>query len=249
VVRSSLLLQDLHTMQCMGSSGASSNGRSAVSEMQHRIPHTIDNLCKQEKQRVFDMFKHLTELQERCTSLEEQLASKQLDLERCAGREESMSRQIDATQTKLFQSIELSKELQIQNQDLSDKLIASESRRATLTGQLRDSQTESETLRETIRDLRATKILFNASAQCRIVTCDRAINTDSSGLHPQSASIQTSPEDFRSKPRFPPSSSPKAPRERPTSSREDLHYSGHEFESESESDGDLETLISMLNPL
>ena len=118
------------------------------------IPHTLDNLCKKEKDKVVDMLKQLNELKKRCASLEKELNDKQLENQRLTGQTEGMSQQLDATQAKLIEYIELSKESQTQIEQLSLKLQKSESEKKVLTARYRDCQAEVSSLKDQIRQLR-----------------------------------------------------------------------------------------------
>jgi chromosome segregation ATPase len=213
------------------------------------LPHTVDNLCKQEKQKVFDMLKQLSELKKRCAFLEEQLAAKQLDLERVAGREDIMTRQLEATQTKLFESLEAAKDSQIQFEELSLKFQTAESERKSFASRLRESQAESQTLRETIRHYRSSQdhILVGVAVQCRIRSCDKAINTDDSALNLRHAAIQTVPEESKSTHRFRPPSPTKTSRTQGETRSVEGGPRVH-FGSELDGDDELEQLITMLNP-
>lgn len=149
------------------------------------LPHTLDNLCKKEKDKVLDMLKQLSELKKRCSSLEKELNEKQLENQRLSGQTETLTHQLETTQTKLYEYIELSKESQSQIEQLSLKLQKSEADRKVLSARYRDSQAEVTSLKDQIRQMKMKheRIYANASVTCRIITCDRSSNTFDSSLN------------------------------------------------------------------
>jgi chromosome segregation ATPase len=207
--------------------------------------HTLDNLCKQEKQKVFEMLRQLNELKKRCTSLEEDIGSKQLECERLSGREEIIAKQLEETQAKLFAALESSKDSQVKIDELSLRLQKSDSERKAVCIQYRDLQGETQSLRDTIRQLRSAsgKILVTTSVQCRILSCDKAINTENSALNMQNTAVQTASGGIRESEK--PSSSGKI-RAEVIHSRADPRLP--HTESQLDADDELEQLISILNP-
>lgn len=157
-----------------------------------QLPHTLDNLCKKEKDRVVEMLKQLNELKKRCNALEQQLEAKQLENERLAGRDEVMTKQLETTHAKLLESIELSKDSQAQIEQLSLKLQKSEAEKKALNARVKEAQAESQSLKENVRKMRMKheKIMVTASVQCRFVTCDKSCNTQDSALDLQNAAVQ-----------------------------------------------------------
>jgi chromosome segregation ATPase len=200
-------------------------------------PHTLDHLCRQEKEKVFEMLKQLNEFKKRCASLEEQLGSRELECERLSGREELMSRQLEATQAKLFEAIESSKDSQIQIEELSLKLQKSEVERKAVNVQLRDAQIESQSLRKTIRQFRTSQDrLLSTSAQCEVMSSDKETNTDSSTFNFHSVGVQAPSDSCPSPIRL--------PRPPPNHGPDDT---GIQSAALIEPDEELEQLISILN--
>ena len=160
------------------------------------LPHTLDNLSKKEKDRVVDMLKQLNELKKKCTGLEQQLESKQLENERLSGREEVMRKQLEATESKLLEAIQLSKESQNEIEQLSLKVQKSESEKKQLNTRLRDAHAETQSLKDAIREIRLKheKVLVSAAVQCKIITCDRSSNTEDTSLNLQNAVVQVPAE-------------------------------------------------------
>lgn len=142
------------------------------------------------------MLRQLNELKKRCNALEQQLEAKQLENERLAGRDEVMTKQLEATQAKLVEAIELSKDSQTQIEQLSLKLQKSEAEKKALTARMKDAQAESQSLKENVRKMRMKheKIMVTASVQCRIVTCDKSCNTEDTSLDLQTVAVQVPAE-------------------------------------------------------
>ncbi|OHT08104.1 tropomyosin [Tritrichomonas foetus] len=156
------------------------------------LPHTLDNLCKKEKDKVIDMLKQLNELKKRCATLEKDLSEKQLENQRLTGQTEGMSHQLEATQAKLIEYIELSKESQAQIEQLSLKLQRADADKKVLSARYRDSQAEVSSLRDQIRQMRMKheRVHVNAGITCKIVTCDKSSNTIDTALNLRDQAVQ-----------------------------------------------------------
>lgn len=223
------------------------------------LPHTLDNLNKKEKDKVVDMLKQLNELKKRCTSLEQQLESKQMENERLAGREDVMTKQLEATEAKLFEAIELSKESQTEFEQLSLKLQKSEAVKKSLNGRLRNTMSEIQTLKEGIRSmkLKHEKVLVNSSVQCRIITCDKSSNTEDTAIDLNHIAIQVPAESSFAQPTEIKIS--QMPQPSQMTSVQESQLTTHELstrviepstaEYQTEADEDLSQLICMLNQL
>ena len=83
------------------------------------LPHTLDNLCKSDKEKVVEMLKQLNELKKRCNTLEQELDTSHNENLRLIGREEIMKKQLESMEIKLFDSVELSKKSQAQVEQLT----------------------------------------------------------------------------------------------------------------------------------
>lgn len=222
------------------------------------LPHTLDNLCKKEKDKVFDMLKQLSELKKRCTALEKELNEKQLENQRLSGQTESMTHQLEAVQSKLIEYIELSKGSQSQIEQLSIKLQRSDADKKTLAARYRDSQAEVTSLRDQIRQLRLKHehIYANASVNCRIITCDKGTNTFDTSLSLRDQAVQY-PIESTFVDQLPPSTTPNQNTTYQTSmtftSMEQTNYqveNSPEYSNlQTETDEDLTKLICMLNNL
>lgn len=222
------------------------------------LPHTLDNLSKKEKEKVVDMLKQLNELKKRCTALEQQLESKQMENERLAGREDVMTKHLEATESKLFEAIELSKESQAEFEQLSLKLQKSEAVKKSLNGRLRNTQAEIQTLKEGIRDmkLKHEKILVNSSVQCRIICCDKSSNTEDTAIDLSHAAIQVPAESSFAQPTeikisHMPQPSQLSVQESQVTSQERSASAIEQapVDYQTEADEDLSQLICMLNQL
>jgi hypothetical protein len=162
------------------------------------LPHTLDNLCSPEKEKVVDMLKQLSELKKRCTVLEETLEGKQRENEKNGGREEVLARQLDSIQGKLLETVESSGELQQQIEGMSLKLQKAQSEGRALSLRLQDSQAEAKSLRDNIREIEAVhnRVLVATGTQVTIIHCGRSCNTDDSAIDVQNAWVQVGPDAF-----------------------------------------------------
>ena len=71
------------------------------------VPHTLDNLCKSDKEKLMEMIKQLNEVQKRCNALEIELENLQQENQRLNGREDVMKSQLEAMENKLFDAVEI----------------------------------------------------------------------------------------------------------------------------------------------
>lgn len=220
------------------------------------LPHTLDNLCKKEKDKVFDMLKQLSELKKRCSALEKELNEKQLENQHLSGQTESLKHQYEAVQSKLIEYIELSNESRTKIDQYSLKLQRSESDKKNLAARYRDSQAEVTSLRDQIRQLRLKHdhIYANASVSCRIITCDKSSNTFDTSLNLRDQAVQY-PIESTFVEQLPPSSSSRQNANYQTSisfpTMEQTNYqieNSQEYSNlQTETDEDLTKLICMLN--
>jgi regulator of replication initiation timing len=156
------------------------------------LPHTLDNLTKKEKEKVFDMLKQLNELKKRCAALEQEGESTELEHQRLVGREELMSRQLDSTQAKLLEAVECAKESQVQVDGLAQRLQQSGDERRRLDAALRECAAEAQALRGEMAQLKARRdrITVTAATQARIILSDQASNTADAALDRRNAAVQ-----------------------------------------------------------
>lgn len=222
------------------------------------LPHTLDNLCKKEKDKVFDMLKQLSELKKRSAALEKELNEKQLENQRLSGQTESLSHQFEAVQSKLIEYIELSKESQAKIDQLSMKLQRSDADKKTLAARYRDSQAEVTSLKDQIRQLRLKHehIYANASVNCRIITVDKSSNTFDSSLNLRDQAIQYPIESTFVEQLPPPSTSRQNTNYQTSITFPTMDQTNYQIENspeysnlQTETDEDLTKLICMLNNL
>jgi hypothetical protein len=207
--------------------------------------HTIDSLCQPEKQKLFDMLKQLTELKKRCTGLEEELGSRQLEIERLTEREDIQAKQLEATQTKLLESLESVNGTHHEIEELSLQLQAAESNQKGLTVRLHDLESESQSHRENIQRYRQKheRPLISTSVQAAVPSCDRACNTTDSAVSLQATDTQTPAPTSRSPIGFP---SPPGARGRRSAEPDSSTIPS---QIQYEADYELDQLIMILNPL
>jgi uncharacterized phage infection (PIP) family protein YhgE len=160
------------------------------------LPHTLDNLCRQEKDKVQEMLRQLNELRKRCTSLEREIESKRSENQRLTGREDILTSQLEAVQSKLLSVVEISKDAQGQVEQLSLKLQKTETKKKTLQAEYRESQIEAQRLQEKMAELQSKHLRTTISIglQCGAPTCDRSSNTESSAISLHSAAVQVPAE-------------------------------------------------------
>lgn len=144
------------------------------------LPHTLDNLCKADKDKLVEMIKQLSEMKKRCAALEHELENKKTESERLLAREGILKAQIESTENKLYDAVEISKGSQARVEQLTSELQRSEAGRKSARARYRESQAEITQLRDAIRELklRHERILVDTSVQTRVNICSRGINTD-----------------------------------------------------------------------
>jgi hypothetical protein len=159
------------------------------------LPHTLDNLSKKEKEKVFEMLRQLNELKKRCASLEQQLEVTEHEHQRLAGREELRSRQLESTEAKLLEAVELAKESQVEVESLTAQLQTCESERESLTATFHDCQSEGKSLRDAMDQFkpRGDRMLVTTSTQARIILCEAACGTADPATDRHAAAVQTVP--------------------------------------------------------
>ena len=142
--------------------------------------HTIDNLCKRDKEKVVEILRQLNELRKRCTILESQIESATQEEQRFLKREAAINGQIDSTETKLIEATELSRSTREQINRLTLQLQDSDAENQMLAEKINGSEHDAETLREQLRQMRVkyNRILVDTSIACSAETVDLATNTE-----------------------------------------------------------------------
>lgn len=160
------------------------------------LPHTLDNLCASDKEKVVEMLRQMNELKKRCATLEQDLTNRQVENERLSGREEVICRQLESTQTKLYEAVEQSKNSQTHIEQLTQKLQKSDAENKAIKARLRDSEAEAQRLRETANEMRllTEKLTITTSVQCSPPTIDKNINTIDTALDLTNTAVQHSDE-------------------------------------------------------
>ena len=143
------------------------------------VPHTIDNLCKKDKSQVIEMLKQLNELKKRCASLETEIESQTLENQRISGRDDVLAQQLDATESKLFEFVELSKDAQSKIESLTLNLQKIQSDNNLIKTRISESESEVELLRETYRQLQLKHdhVLVETGVLSRFPTKEIGTNT------------------------------------------------------------------------
>ena len=185
---------------------------------------------------------------------------KQLENQRLSGQTESMTHQLEAVQSKLIEYIELSKGSQSQIEQLSMKLQRSDADKKILAARYRDSQAEVTSLKDQIRQLhlKHNHDHADASVNCRIITCEKGINTFDTSLNLRDQAIQY-PIESTFVDQLPPSTSPHQTQTQTYQTSmtfPSIDQTNYQIENspeysnlQTETDEDLTKLICMLNNL
>ena len=142
--------------------------------------HTIDNLCKRDKEKVVEILRQLNELRKRCTILESQIESVTQEEQRFLKREAMITGQIESTENKLIEATELSRTTRESINQVSLELQDSEAENRTLEEKISGSEADMETLKEQLRQMRVkyNRILVDTSVVCTPETADVETNCE-----------------------------------------------------------------------
>lgn len=156
------------------------------------LPHTLDNLCKADKDKLMEMIKQLNEVKKRCNALEQEVDSLQSENQRLTGREDVMKSQLESMETKLFDAVEISKASQSRVEALTTGLQKSEAGRKSARARYREAQAEISSLRDTIREmkLKHERIHIDTSIQTNFSRANRATNTTDTSINHVDESVQ-----------------------------------------------------------
>jgi hypothetical protein len=218
------------------------------------LPHTLDNLCQREKEKVIEMLKQLNEMKKRCAALEQSLESGRLENQRLSGREEVISRELESSQARLIETVESSKDAQVQVEDLSLRLQQSESDRRVATARVRESQAEIQALSDAVRRarLKRDRLMTVTWTQARPPACDEAVDagltsTRADAVAQTEGESPPSPPPEDDPPARPLAKEPAPRRPPPRALSPDITPSETTFKT-TETDDELARLISLLNP-
>jgi chromosome segregation ATPase len=156
------------------------------------VRHTLDNLCQKEKDKVLELLRQLNEFKKRCAALEQEIESKTRDNTRLLGRDEVTAHELEATQTRLIEAIEVWKQAQLQIENLSLRLQTAESHRKAISARLRDSEADVEVMREKMRrsQQKYDRRMVSTSTQTRPLLDHKESNTVSSALDLRETAVQ-----------------------------------------------------------
>ena len=162
------------------------------------LPHTLDNLCKADKDKLMEMIKQLNEVKKRCNALEQESEALQSENQRLTGREDIMKQQLESMETKLFDAVEISKGSQARVEELTSALQKAEAGRKSARARYREAQNEISSLRDQIRELKLKheRIYVETSIQTSFYRTDRAINTDDTSINKVNEAVQCLPRDI-----------------------------------------------------
>jgi hypothetical protein len=221
------------------------------------LPHTLDNLCQREKEKVLEMLKQLNKMKKRCAALEQSLESRRLENQRLSGREEVISRELESAQARLIETVESSKAAQVQVEELSLQLQQSESDRRVATARVRESQAEIQALTDAVRRARMKRdrLMAVTWTQARPAACEKAVDAALGALTRADVWAQTEDEPLPSPPPPVEEPAPQAPtveqaRRRPPPRAAPMEFAASEsgFRTSDGADDELARLISFLNP-
>ena len=213
------------------------------------LPHTLDNLCKADKDKLMEMIKQLNEVKKRCNALEQEAESLQSENQRLIGREDVMKAQIESMETKLFDAVEISKGSQARVDQLTSALQKSEAGRKSARARYREAQGEISSLRDTIRELKLKheRIHVDTSIQTVFNRTNRATNTDDTSINKIDQSVQCQAKDItRTQTRFTSYSTLQNTTMPPEAL--DSFESQQQIPTYEEFDDDISSLVALLNP-
>ncbi|EAY20662.1 tropomyosin, putative [Trichomonas vaginalis G3] len=219
------------------------------------LPHTLDNLCKQDKDKLMELIKQVNELQKRCNLLEQENNSKQAEIQRLSGREDVMKNQVEALETKLFDAVEISKTAQARIEQLTSEVQKVEAGRKSARARYREAQAEITSLRDTIRELKLKheRIHVETGVQTKNNYCSRTTNTEDSSINLNDIEIQCRIDTDLSKSQTKVRSYTMSQTTMQPESLDSYHDSYHESSTTrepsftSEQDEELARIISILN--
>ncbi|KAK8885154.1 hypothetical protein M9Y10_044283 [Tritrichomonas musculus] len=143
--------------------------------------HTIDNLCKKDKNKMIELLKQLNELKKRCAFLESSINSQNNENQRIEMKNEFISKQIEEVEQKFNESSDLSKEFPKQLEELTLAIQATEIENSNLKVKIKDSTSEASELNNELQRLSAkyNPIYKDASVSCTFSKRrEKCINTD-----------------------------------------------------------------------
>ena len=172
----------------------------------YALPHTLDNLCNEDKKKLIGMIKELNEGKRKCTLLEQQIEGLNELNKQLKNHEISMKKQLEDMESKVFEAVDASKAADNQVQYLTSELQKSEFNRKSARSRYRESQGEITSLKDSIHALKQKyeKTFVDAEIQTKILYCTRTTNTFDTALRLDDADIQCTIEEdaLRSKPKI-----------------------------------------------
>ena len=155
-------------------------------------PHTLDNLCIEDKNKLIEMIRQLREGKNKCSSLEFEIENLQNQNEKLRNREATMKKQLEDMEKKVFEAVDISKAADEKVQSLTSELQKSEYNRKTVRDRYRESQGEITALKDAIHDLKEKydKICVDTECQTKVNYCTRTTNTLDTALRLEDTDIQ-----------------------------------------------------------
>ncbi|OHT05867.1 tropomyosin [Tritrichomonas foetus] len=142
--------------------------------------HTIDNLCKRDKNKVIELLKQLNELRKRCAFLESNIESQVLENQRVEGRNEMIAKQIEATEMKFSEASDLAADTPSKLEGLTLNIQATETESSNLRMKIEDSEKEIKILQDELTILKDKygHIYLDASVSCVAKCHNMCLNTE-----------------------------------------------------------------------
>lgn len=142
--------------------------------------HTIDNLCKRDKNKMIELLKQLNELKKRCAFLDSSINNQNLENQRVEIKNDVISKQIEDVEHKFNESSNISKEYPKQFEEFTLAIQVSETECANLRAQIEDSESQAAELREVLNILNSkyNRIYKDASVSCFAKCKEKETNTD-----------------------------------------------------------------------
>lgn len=143
--------------------------------------HTIDNLCKKDKNKMIELLKQLNEMKKRCAFLESKINSQNVENQHIEVTNDIISKQIEDVNQKFNELENSTKENPKKLEDLQLKIQATETENSNFKAKIKDCNSEISELTEVLRQLdsKYNRIKIDASVSCRFAKHrEICINTD-----------------------------------------------------------------------
>lgn len=160
---------------------------------QDESTHTIDNLCKKDKNKIIELLKRLNELKKRCAFLESNINHQNMENQSIETKNDIITKQIDEINQKFNEESSLTSGFPKQLEDLQLAIQATETENLNLKAKIKDSTSEVSELTEVLKQLdsKYNRIKVDASVSCKFSKHrEKCINTDDVTANYADAEVQ-----------------------------------------------------------